>query len=98
MAFVRISYDQQGKAVSQLAKNARSIEFRMHGLLKGFDQAANIIYERVYLTKVADVSEAVRQCADALMLSGESAMRSYGQKVTSVKEFFLNLESRCQIK
>ncbi|KAL8242462.1 hypothetical protein R6Q59_012764 [Mikania micrantha] len=34
--------------------------------------------------EVADVSEAVRQCADALMLSGESAMGSYGQKAVSV--------------
>ncbi|PWA50301.1 pyruvate kinase [Artemisia annua] len=34
--------------------------------------------------EVADVSEAVRQCADALMLSGESAMGSYGQKAISV--------------
>ncbi|KVH93342.1 Pyruvate kinase [Cynara cardunculus var. scolymus] len=34
--------------------------------------------------EVADVSEAVRQCADALMLSGESAMGSYGLKAISV--------------
>ncbi|KAM0032463.1 putative pyruvate kinase [Helianthus debilis subsp. tardiflorus] len=34
--------------------------------------------------EVADVSEAVRQRADALMLSGESAMGSYGQKAISV--------------
>ncbi|XP_071691675.1 pyruvate kinase isozyme A, chloroplastic-like [Rutidosis leptorrhynchoides] len=34
--------------------------------------------------EVADVSEAVRQCADALMLSGESAIGSYGQKALSV--------------
>ncbi|KAI3712314.1 hypothetical protein L1987_70865 [Smallanthus sonchifolius] len=33
---------------------------------------------------VADVSEAVRQRADALMLSGESAMGLYGQKAISV--------------
>lgn len=30
------------------------------------------------------MSEAVRQCADALMLSGESAMGPYGQKAISV--------------
>lgn len=34
--------------------------------------------------EVADVSEAVRQYADALMLSGESAIGSYGQKALSV--------------
>ncbi|KAK4777560.1 hypothetical protein SAY87_017747 [Trapa incisa] len=34
--------------------------------------------------EVADVSEAVRQHADALMLSGESAIGSYGQKALSV--------------
>ncbi|XP_059653075.1 pyruvate kinase isozyme A, chloroplastic-like [Cornus florida] len=34
--------------------------------------------------EVADVSEAVRQNADALMLSGESAIGSYGQKALSV--------------
>lgn len=34
--------------------------------------------------KVADVSEAVRQYADALMLSGESAIGSYGQKALCV--------------
>ncbi|KAJ1402835.1 Pyruvate/Phosphoenolpyruvate kinase-like domain superfamily [Sesbania bispinosa] len=35
-------------------------------------------------THVADVSEAVRQYADALMLSGESAIGSYGQKALAV--------------
>lgn len=34
--------------------------------------------------EVADVSEAVRQYADALMLSGESAIGSYGQKALLV--------------
>lgn len=34
--------------------------------------------------EVADVSEAVRQYADALMLSGESAIGSFGQKALSV--------------
>lgn len=34
--------------------------------------------------QVADVSEAVRQYADALMLSGESAIGLYGQKALSV--------------
>lgn len=34
--------------------------------------------------KVADVSEAVRQYADALMLSGESAIGPFGQKALSV--------------
>lgn len=34
--------------------------------------------------EVADVSEAVRQYADALMLSGESAIGSYGQKALCV--------------
>ncbi|KAL3538770.1 hypothetical protein ACH5RR_002136 [Cinchona calisaya] len=34
--------------------------------------------------EVADISEAVRQYADALMLSGESAIGSYGQKALSV--------------
>ncbi|XP_022975726.1 plastidial pyruvate kinase 1, chloroplastic-like isoform X1 [Cucurbita maxima] len=34
--------------------------------------------------EVADVSEAVRQYADALMLCGESAIGSYGQKALSV--------------
>ncbi|XP_076886596.1 pyruvate kinase isozyme A, chloroplastic-like [Bidens hawaiensis] len=34
--------------------------------------------------EVADVTEAVRQRADALMLSGESAMGLYGQKAISV--------------
>lgn len=33
---------------------------------------------------MADVSEAVRQYADALMLSGESAIGSYGQKALAV--------------
>lgn len=37
-----------------------------------------------YSHKVADVSEAVRQFADALMLSGESAIGSFGQKALSV--------------
>ncbi|CAK9167867.1 unnamed protein product [Ilex paraguariensis] len=36
--------------------------------------------------EVADVSEAVRQYADALMLSGESAIGSFGQKALSVLE------------
>ncbi|KAK9097072.1 hypothetical protein Sjap_022569 [Stephania japonica] len=34
--------------------------------------------------EVADVSEVVRQCADALMLSGESAIGFYGDKALSV--------------
>lgn len=34
--------------------------------------------------KVADISEAVRQYADALMLSGESAIGSFGQKALAV--------------
>ncbi|KAK9287525.1 hypothetical protein L1049_015946 [Liquidambar formosana] len=34
--------------------------------------------------EVADVSEAIRQYADALMLSGESAIGSHGQKALSV--------------
>ncbi|KAL7119167.1 hypothetical protein ACP275_02G047200 [Erythranthe tilingii] len=34
--------------------------------------------------EVADISEAVRQYADALMLSGESAIGPYGQKALSV--------------
>ena len=34
--------------------------------------------------EVADVSEAVRQRADALMLSGESAIGSFGEKALSV--------------
>ncbi|XP_059313877.1 pyruvate kinase isozyme A, chloroplastic-like [Lycium ferocissimum] len=34
--------------------------------------------------EVADISEAVRQYADALMLSGESAIGSYGMKALSV--------------
>ncbi|OAY45387.1 pyruvate kinase isozyme A, chloroplastic [Manihot esculenta] len=34
--------------------------------------------------EVADVSEAVRQYADAMMLSGESAIGSYGEKALSV--------------
>ncbi|XP_068657212.1 pyruvate kinase isozyme A, chloroplastic-like [Aristolochia californica] len=34
--------------------------------------------------EVADVSEAVRQYADALMLSGESAIGAYGEKALSV--------------
>lgn len=34
--------------------------------------------------QVADVSEAVRQYADALMLSGESAIGLHGQKALSV--------------
>lgn len=34
--------------------------------------------------QVADVSEAVRQYADALMLSGESATGPYGQKALSI--------------
>ncbi|XP_061354605.1 pyruvate kinase isozyme A, chloroplastic-like [Gastrolobium bilobum] len=34
--------------------------------------------------EVADVSEAVRQYADSLMLSGESAIGSYGQKALAV--------------
>lgn len=33
---------------------------------------------------MADVSEVVRQYADALMLSGESAIGPYGQKAISV--------------
>lgn len=37
-----------------------------------------------FFVQVADVSEAVRQYADALMLSGESAIGSYGQKALSV--------------
>lgn len=37
-----------------------------------------------HYNKVADVSEAVRQYADALMLSGESAIGSYAEKALSV--------------
>ncbi|EEF40301.1 pyruvate kinase, putative [Ricinus communis] len=40
--------------------------------------------------EVADVSEAVRQYADALMLSGESAIGSYGQKALSVLRMVSN--------
>ena len=43
-----------------------------------------IRYYLVLCNKVADVSEAVRKCADALMLSGESAIGSYGQKALAV--------------
>lgn len=39
---------------------------------------------RFYAIKVADISEAVRQYADALMLSGESAIGSFGQKALAV--------------
>ena len=39
---------------------------------------------------MADVSEAVRQYADALMLSGESAIGSYGQKALSVLRMVSN--------
>ena len=39
---------------------------------------------------MADVSEAVRQYADALMLSGESAIGSYGQKALSVLQMVSN--------
>ena len=38
----------------------------------------------MYYIKVADVSEAVRQNADALMLSGESAVGSYADKALSI--------------
>lgn len=38
----------------------------------------------LWCNQVADVSEAVRQYADALMLSGESAIGLYGQKALSV--------------
>ena len=41
-------------------------------------------YASLLCNKVADVSEAVRQYADALMLSGESAIGSYGQKALAV--------------
>lgn len=40
--------------------------------------------------QVADVSEAVRQYADALMLSGESAIGLHGQKALSVLEMTSN--------
>ncbi|XP_041012503.1 pyruvate kinase isozyme A, chloroplastic-like [Juglans microcarpa x Juglans regia] len=40
--------------------------------------------------EVADVSEAVRQYADALMLSGESAIGLYGQKALSVLQMTSN--------
>ncbi|KAJ0815327.1 putative pyruvate kinase [Helianthus annuus] len=43
-----------------------------------------IEYSTPTRAEVADVSEAVRQRADALMLSGESAMGSYSQKAISV--------------
>lgn len=36
------------------------------------------------MLQVADVSEAVRQYADALMLSGESAIGPFGEKALSV--------------
>ena len=41
-------------------------------------------YVSLLCNKVADVSEVVRQFADALMLSGESAIGSYGQKALAV--------------
>ncbi|GKV26547.1 hypothetical protein SLEP1_g35831 [Rubroshorea leprosula] len=51
--------------------------------------------------QVADVSEAVRQFADALMLSGESAIGSYGQKALAVLRMAssrMELWSREEIK
>ncbi|KAF3775850.1 Pyruvate kinase isozyme A [Nymphaea thermarum] len=43
--------------------------------------------------EVADVSEAVRQCADGLMLSGESAMGQYPEKALAVlKSVSLRME------
>jgi len=48
-------------------------------LLKFFKTYCLLLFD-----KVADVSEAVRQDADALMLSGESAIGLHGQKALSV--------------
>ncbi|KAF2320776.1 hypothetical protein GH714_030672 [Hevea brasiliensis] len=46
--------------------------------------------------EVADVSEAVRQSADAMMLSGESAIGSYGEKALSVLRMVSNrMELQC---
>ena len=44
----------------------------------------NLVYHLLSSHKVADVSDAVRQYSDALMLSGESAIGLYGQKALSV--------------
>jgi pyruvate kinase len=47
--------------------------------------------------QVADVSEAVRQRADALMLSGESAMGLFPEKALSVlRTVSLRMESWCR--
>lgn len=43
-----------------------------------------IVWYLLGINKVADVSEAVRQYADALMLSGESAIGSFPEKALSV--------------
>lgn len=56
-------------------------EIWIYGIL----ESRNYVLTEVFVhNKVADVSEAVRQYADALMLSGESAIGSYGQKALSV--------------
>lgn len=47
--------------------------------------------------QVADISEAVRQRADALMLSGESAMGAYPDKALSVlRQVSLRIEKWCR--
>ncbi|KAL2630683.1 hypothetical protein R1flu_015369 [Riccia fluitans] len=47
--------------------------------------------------EVADISEAVRQRADALMLSGESAMGAYPEKALSVlRQVSLRIEKYCR--
>lgn len=42
------------------------------------------VFDGIFVHQVADVSEVVHQYADAMMLSGESAVGSHGQKALSV--------------
>lgn len=48
----------------------------------GWEGLGNLLF--AFLRQVADISEAVRQYADALMLSGESAIGLHGPKALAV--------------
>ncbi|KAK4401783.1 Pyruvate kinase isozyme A, chloroplastic [Sesamum angolense] len=89
--FIAMSFVNDADAVTHLKNyiSTKSSKREFRQLNKPVVVASQLLESMVEFptptrAEVADVSEAVRQYADALMLSGESAIGPYGQKALSV--------------